>query len=220
MARRGQPVLYELLGAVSAPSPRPSGDAGSDSLAPLRQSIRVPIGWLWLAVVVALAMMAVAYQFGRAAGDRAGYARGQDWKNDGEVQRQLAASIPDPDRAPPPAPVVDRGTKTAGKEPAPPPRGNADPRQRGLNYWVVARTSAEEAARLAPFVQSNGLEVAVVPDNNPRFVRVVAIPGVTEGRSSETARRQEARIKSIGKLWKNAARGNRDFDDTYLELYR
>jgi len=90
---------------------------------------------------------------------------------------------------------------------------------RGLNYWIVARPGLDEANAIADFVRSNGLEVAVVPDNNPRFRRIVAVPGFQSG-SDPKRREQEAKIRSIGKLWKNAARGNRDFDDAYPELYR
>jgi len=248
MARRGQPVLYELLGSGAASSAQASSAPGSDPHhahsahhvhgAP-RQSIRVPVGWFWLSAVLALALVAIAYQFGRAAGDRAGLARGQEWRSDGDLQSRIAGETPDPARAGTggaalsggTAPVrragdsaaataKDRGSNSGASSSTTTPVSTADPRVKGFNYWIVARTSAEESQAMADFVRGNGLEVAVVSDNNPRFVRVVALPGVSEGRSSEVARRQEAKIKSIGKLWKNAARGHRDFDDTYLELYR
>ncbi|MBX3355065.1 MAG: hypothetical protein KF724_05135 [Phycisphaeraceae bacterium] len=243
MARRGRPVLYELLDpsqTETVPGARSAPGRSEGAVASSRQSIRVPIGWFWLAAVVALALVAVAYQFGRAAGERSGFARGQEWRGDREEQSRLATATPDPARsatAVPDRPSAGRsesasgGTRTSEVERTTAGRGResasagsglieSDPRQKGLNYWIVARTSPDEAARMAPFIRSQGLEVAVVPDNNPRFVRIVALPGTTEGRSSEASRRMEARIKSIGKLWKNAGRGNRDFDDTYPELYR
>lgn len=252
MARRGQPVLYELLGADAANASagtRPApGRAEGGPVTGARQSVRVPIGWFWLSAVIALVLMAVAYQFGRSAGDRAGFARGQEWRTDRDDQSRLTGQTPDPAATPRDTRreqvAGGRGTQGAGDESSRSRNSGAagresgrnstvdasdagasssavtgDPRVRGLNYWVVARPGAEEAEQVAAFVRSNGLEVAVVPDNNARFRRVIAIPGY-QSVSDPRCRETEARIRSIGKLWKNAARGNRDFDDTYLERYR
>jgi len=252
MARRGQPVLYELLGSASAtaaPSAhRHAPNEGASALPP-RQSVRVPVGWFWLAAVAGLVLVAIAYQFGRAAGDRAGFARGQEWRSDRDELSRLAVQTPDPmrdsganegrggaSRTSAPRPLDggrraddasargDGSGRPSGASGAGVPTGGGapsigDPRVRGLNYWIVARPGLDEANAIADFVRSNGLEVAVVPDNNPRFRRIVAVPGFQSG-SDPKRREQEAKIRSIGKLWKNAARGNRDFDDAYPELYR
>lgn len=237
MSRRGQPVLYELLGSLSTPEARAARGGGAPhdagGVGAARQSVRVPIGWFWLSAIAALALMVVAYKFGHASGKRAGFLSGQEWRSDGEAQTRLTGETPDPGRDA--SQRVDSGGGTARPRESEqvrtqsPKTGTSsssdlsgvtvpDPRVRGLNYWVVARPGAEDAAKLADFVRSHGLEVAVVPDNNPRFLRVVALPGF-EG-ASESSRSQEARIRSIGKIWKGAARGNRDFDDTYAEKYR
>ncbi len=236
-------MLYELLGAApptGAPSARSAPGAGDATRASPRQSVRVPIGWFWLSAVAALAMVAVAYQFGRSSGERAGFARGQEYSNDGALQARMAGETPDPTRrggatppvAPPPpgaAPKTASGSGAGGDRPATappgtvaPPAATGDPREKGRNYLVIARPAATEAQKLADFLRSNQLEVAVVPDDNPRFRKVVALPGFPAGtaRSSEQVRRLESKVKSLGQTWKNAARGNRDFDDAYLELNR
>lgn len=244
-------MLYELLGSAQAAmrggrTSSSAADAGSSM--PPRQSIRVPVGWFWIAAVVMLALVAIAYQFGRAAGDRAGFARGQEWRSDGEVQSRLAGVTPDPvgrgavggtggAGASRDAGGVPRnmGSATAQPKNEAAPRGTsaptlsaspraadatpgADPRVKGLNYWIIARPGVDEAPAMADFIRSQGLEVAVVPDHNPRFLRIIAVPGFQGG--AELGRRQESKIRSIGKQWKNAARGHRDFDDAYPELHR
>jgi len=244
-------VLYELLGSVQpgARGGRTSSSASDTGASiPPRQSIRVPVGWFWIAAVVMLALVAIAYQFGRAAGDRAGFARGQEWRSDGDAQSRLAGATPDPVGRHAAGDVGGAGTsRDSGStprrtgsttdqpknEPAPrgtsaptltaAPRGTAttpgaDPRVKGLNYWIIARPGVDEAPAMADFITAQGLEVAIVPDHNPRFLRIIAVPGFPGG--SDLGRRQETRIRSIGKQWKNAARGHRDFDDAYPELHR
>jgi len=233
MARRGtSPVLYELLGSAGAPvgAPRASAPASESASGNQRQSVRVPIGWFWLSAVVALALMAVAYQFGRSSGERAGFSRGQELLSDRAALTRMAGDTPDParrsegaagDRAPPSDSVRTPGGSATAPEVKPAP-STGDPRTKGRNYLVIARPAAGEADKLVSFLRSNGLEVAAVLDDNARFRKVVALPGFPAGtaRSSEQVRSLENRVKSLGRTWKAAARGNRDFDDAYLELYR
>lgn len=204
-----------------------------------RQSVRVPIGWFWLFAIGALVLMAVAYQFGRSSGERAGFARGQEYSTDRAMQTRVAGDTPDPGRTEAPgagskgAVAQDRGTTNptnasgAGVGASAPgtsgnsPKG-ADPRERGRNYMVIARPAAGEAQKLVDFLRSHELDAAIVPDDNAKFRKVVALPGFPAGtaRNSEQVRRLESKVKALGQTWKQAARGNRDFDDAYLELHR
>ena len=61
----------------------------------------------------------------------------------------------------------------------------------------------------------------MVPSNNVRFSEVIVLPGFpASDRSSTAVKGLEARIRKVGTLYKNAARGNPDFGDMYHKLYK
>lgn len=219
MARRGAtPVLYELLGSASAPSGAPSGSAGAPietGASTARQSVRVPIGWFWLSAIAALVLVAVAYQFGRSVGERTGFARGQEYNSDRALQARVASDTPDPGRAnlasgrpggamgPGAIPGDSKGSSTSGNSNAKVAATNAstaDPRERGRNYLVIARPVSADAQKLVDFLREAQLEAAAVPDDNPKFRKVVALPGFPAGtaRNSEQVRKLESKVKSLG----------------------
>lgn len=231
--RRNSPVLYELLGSATTGSVVSNMAAPPAEGGPLaqRRTVRVPIGWIWLSAVVALSLMALSYQFGRSNGERAGFARGQELMIDRDALARLTRETPDPARRADSEPAThDRASAPqhgrSQESGARPDDRNVsrvvDPRTRGRNYLVIARPSAEEAEKLVAFLRSHGLDAAAVPDDNPRFRKVVALPGFPAGtgRSSDQVRALENRVKALGQSWKAAARGNRDFNDAYLELHR
>ncbi|MBM4112962.1 MAG: hypothetical protein FJ253_06250 [Phycisphaerae bacterium] len=246
MSKRGAtPVLYELLGAAStsgSAGPRAAPGAAESGHASARRTVRVPIGWFWLFAVGTLVLLAVAYQFGRSSGERAGFARGQEFSSDRALQARVTGDTPDPGGgagatgaggagaalgtnggAPSVSPISGGPGNAAGaSNPASSGAATADPRERGRNYLVIARPATADAPKLVDFLRSHQLDAAIVPDDNPRFRKVVALPGFPAGtaRSSEQVRRLESKVKSLGQQWKTAARGNRDFDDAYLELHR
>jgi hypothetical protein len=97
----------------------------------------------------------------------------------------------------------------------------ADPRQAGLNYFVIATVSPPSAIATAQFCRDKGLDAYVVPSNNVRFSEVIVLPGFpATDRSSTAVKGLEARIRKVGTLYKNAARGNPDFGDMYHKLYK
>jgi hypothetical protein len=97
----------------------------------------------------------------------------------------------------------------------------ADPRQAGLNYFVIATVSPPSAIATAQFCRDKGLDAYVVPSNNVRFSEVIVLPGFpASDRSSTAVKGLEARIRKVGTLYKNAARGNPDFGDMYHKLYK
>lgn len=193
------------------------------------RSLRVPLGFLWLLGVAVLLVAVVAYAFGYGRGKAAGF-------NDGLAQRagvDLAAattrSVQDPllKQASTPvaqvtsAPADAKGASQAGGSESAPKDG--DPRRKGVNYFVIARPSEQVAAEMLAFCRAEGLDAHLVSDHNGgRSRKIIVLPGLasSESRKAPEAQKLEARIKTVGQRWKAKAKGNKDFSDAYLELFR
>lgn len=228
MRRRGIPTLYELArGGMSG-----GGDASTTRAMPglpsAMRSLRIPLGFLWLLGVGVLLVAVIAYAFGYSRGKSAGF-------NDGVAQRfgQDAAvattrAVQDPLLKPAATPAVDAGAATPrAQAPAQGGQGstaaNGDPRQKGVNYFVIARPAEQVAPEMLAFCRAEGLDAHLVSDHNAgRSRKIIVLPGLAsaEARKSPDAQKLEARIKTVGQRWKAKAKGNKDFSDAYLELFR
>ena len=82
----------------------------------------------------------------------------------------------------------------------------ADPRKKGLKYFVLAETTDEAGAtKLADFCRSCGLESYVLPSDNKKHRRVIACPGFDpSARLNPEVKGLEAQIHSIGEKWAQA----------------
>ena len=243
MARKGGPALYELLsnpkaaplaGGAARPSAPTSAFSGSQTQV---------IAWIAVGVVAVV----IAYLVGVNRGERLGRAA---YSEEREQERQLldggrpatagaaSGNAASPDAAPSGSGTavgrqgasenraqvdgngISRG-QTLEDGPLPPLQMGADPRQAGLNYFVIATVSPPSAIATAQFCRDKGLDAYVVPSNNVRFSEVIVLPGFpASDRSSTAVKGLEARIRKVGTLYKNAARGNPDFGDMYHKLYK
>jgi hypothetical protein len=105
--------------------------------------------------------------------------------------------------------------------PLPPLQGDADPRQPGLNYFVLATVAETNARMIAEYCRSQGLDAHVVKGNNGRFFEVIVLPGFPAAeRSGPVVKELEARIRRAGVRYKAESRQNPDFGDMYHKLYR
>lgn len=242
-----QPALYEKMRsrAVGAPTISPkvdlhptsvqsvSDDGGSAWFSPGR-SIRLPAGYLLLACGVGVLLLSVVYVFGH----KRGYSVARSQFDQQVIDR--SAGITDPLTTL--QPVIDTSSSlrsgiappNASGDAGSPPSGGfrttpaaawgpivpaKDPRQKGLNYFVIAETSESGARTLAEFCRSQGLETYVVPAKNDRF-RAVAFPGFAgRDRSSPQVKALEAQIHTIGDNWKRNHKGTTDLRDAYASLY-
>lgn len=101
----------------------------------------------------------------------------------------------------------------------PMPRG-IDPRQSGLNYFVVASVLEANADKIVQFCRDRGLDAWVVPDHNGRLREITILPGVPKSElEGARAKALKARILKVGLQWKAAGRGNADFSGCYAKLY-
>ena len=87
-----------------------------------------------------------------------------------------------------------------------------------MNYFIIAETHEQGATALAEFCRIQGLETYVVLAKNDRR-RVIAFPGFeARDRTSAQVKTLEAKIHSVGDLWKRN-KGTSDLRDAYPSLY-
>ena len=248
MARKGGPALYELLSSTKAVplaggAARPSAPAAAFS-----GSQTQLIAWIAVGVVAVVIAYLVGVNRGDRLG-RAAYSEEREQERQlldggrpataGSASRETASGDAVPS-------VTGAGVERQGVErqgasenraqvdgngisrgqaledgPLSPLQLGADPRQAGLNYFVIATVSPPSAIATAQFCRDKGLDAYVVPSNNVRFSEVIVLPGFpASDRSSTAVKGLEARIRKVGTLYKNAARGNPDFGDMYHKLYK
>ena len=72
------------------------------------------------------------------------------------------------------------------------------------------------------FCRAEGLAAYLVSDNNTKLRKIIVLPGVRSAKALDTKEGQEllANVKSVGLRWKAVKKGNKDFSDAYLELFR
>jgi hypothetical protein len=99
------------------------------------------------------------------------------------------------------------------------PKG-IDPRQAGLNYFVVASVLEANADKMVQFCRERGLDAWVVPDHNGRLREITVLPGLPKSElEGARAKALKARILKVGLQWKAAGRGNADFSGCYPKLF-
>lgn len=244
MKKRSAPPLYELIGtrAARAGTPvehdqhGPAADVGPGQrlgwLEPGRY-LQIPVGYIFVASALIVLLAALAYMVGHSRGYGAAKAAAaeeleathlaDERRRPSDPLDRHAATTADTAQQPThnrPATTPQRQT-AAGGTPAGWGPIQSDPRQEGMNYFVLATTTPEGALRLAEFCRQRGLETYVVSGNNARLRRVIALPGFESGqRTSQPTREVEALIHRIGESWSKTEPGATDLRDTYPELYR
>lgn len=230
--------------------PAPSLSAGLATAIPTR-ALRVPVGYLYAGAAVILLAVVASYLYGVSVGDRVARDRlAQQRLDEMQAAGRLPAADPlaagrlpgslrggsgeSPGSGGPTTPpsggtagptANPKANPNAGSKAGangalgPPPQG--DPRQAGLNYFVLAHTPAREGEVLVDFCRANGLDAHLVPDDNGRLRLVIVLPGFAGGeRQSAAVKDLESKIRAVGLRWKNTARGNRDFGDAYPKKYQ
>ena len=211
--------------------------------------VKIPVRYAYVAVGVALAALVIVYMYGFSAGESAAAKRFEERRIE-EMQAQGNLPPVDPMKAgrlpnslsnglsnggqgagnggngPGGGGGVDGGgDRTAegagdGTDLGPPP--GTDPRQAGLNYFVLAgRLGALEGEPMVRFCRKNGLDAHLVPDDNAKLRLLIVCPGFAAGeRQSAPVKALESKIREVGRKWKNAGSGNRDFGDLYPKKHK
>ncbi|RMD65505.1 MAG: hypothetical protein D6824_02530 [Planctomycetota bacterium] len=96
-----------------------------------------------------------------------------------------------------------------------------DPREPGMNYYVVDRLRPDEAVAAARYLRLHGIEAVVLPSDSPRLRLVVALRPFAPGQvSSPESKAYAARIREIGRRWKTQDGGVSDFSTMYAAKHQ
>ncbi|MFW6059219.1 MAG: hypothetical protein ACODAQ_03505 [Phycisphaeraceae bacterium] len=223
--------------AVVERAPEPAGGGGehawwSWSGVGVPIILRVPRGVAILAVVGLIGLLVLAYWVGHTRGEAAATATMTEQTRPSDEADHRAPPGPPPQRSPQSgsrqASAATGGTAasdTAGEDASPggadvrrSARRGGDPREPGLNYFIVATYTADHAQRCAEFLAEQGVETHLVSGDNDRFSIWVVERGFTrqELYDSQVYRQWESRLKDLGRAW---AAHNGNSRDTFASMY-
>ncbi len=176
--------------------------------------LRVPKGYIVLAGAVLVGVIVLAHWSGRSVGHREGFRTAVEqfeatqpggllWdveENTGSGTGQAAAR--------PGARVIEI------------PTAEQDPRQDGLNYWVLAHYRQAEAERFLAFLWSRQVEAAAFRRHNSGLFQVVALKGFAPGELRDAAEKYRQQLLALGRVWRDQHRGSDlSRNGIYLEKY-
>lgn len=241
MARKGGPALYELMGrgGASADPGALRGSSGGGRGGGFQPFAGSDAKWLaWTSVFVVA--IVVAYFVGVTRGERLGRAqaiaeREEELRllSEGRPAQPPAQPAPEPSRGPSGAGASENQSAAAPAQgervvprdpdfpPLPPTPKGLDPRQSGLNYFVIASPPESRADDIVDFCRQRGLDAYAVVGDTARLREVIVLPGFPKSELSGPAATQlKKRIREAGVLYKAAGRGNPDFGDMYPKLFQ
>jgi hypothetical protein len=177
--------------------------------------LRVPKGYIVLAGVVLVGVIVLAHWSGRSVGHREGFRAASDqfeamqpglsWEirgsggHEGGAARAAAGSQPR---------LIER------------PGADLDPREEGLNYWVLAHYRQAEAERFLDFLWSRQVDAAAFRRHNSQLFQVVALRGFAPGELRDAAEAYRSHLLAIGRVWRDQHRGSDlSRNGIYLERY-
>lgn len=165
--------------------------------------IRVPQAYAVMLVAALLGAIVLAYAVGLNAGRRAGEQAGYEKRQrELDAQNQAARRIRQVAGSP--------GVAQMAVEPG----DTTDPRQAGLNYFVVCRYPEAEARRAQAFLAEHGVASFLQQDQNTPFFEVIAMRGFKADQLRTDARQFERELERLGRLWKQSReyKGPSEFD--------
>ncbi len=211
MRRRGTPTLYELW----RPSSRAEGGATLPSpiVGSTPRVMRVASGTMLLMIAGAAVLLVIVFYLGYGKGRSVGISEGLAQRAALEQVQATARTVQDPLLSPPQPPPGPAATAS--------PAGG-DPRVEGLWYFTLARPASATAAEMLAFCRSEGLDAHLVSDDNGKSRKIIVVPALAspDARKLPAGQQLEAKIKSVGNRWKAKAKGNRNFSDAQLELFK
>lgn len=222
--RRGNKItLYELMHQASETTDV-KASTRSKSVARI---VRLPIGFLYVGLVVVVLLLIAFYAYGFHRGQSEMAAKwAQDTIDSAEANRLLGQTreVAVPANVPGEA-VSSATTNTAISDETPVPATtspvSSDPRRPGMNYYVICHPSRAKVNELVTFCSEHGLAVRSTP-NRKGDPKVYVTPGFASGESSGASMvALRARIREVGVLWNRQDPGqNSDFSTHYPEKYQ
>jgi hypothetical protein len=227
--KHSSPALYEVIqgrtGAAAPsrrrpepppppPTPPPAAivrrPEGEGPGFPGGRALRVPVGYVWLAVSLAIVIIVCGYTIGYHRGGKAAQQAEGDQLDEallaggGGVQDPLQADDASGARSDAP----DQNEEAVPKPPPKPPQGDrkqpkptpntGDPRTPGQNYFVIEQSTPDGAKALVAYCQGQGLDAHAVRGNNGPN-KVIVLPGFAYAeRETRTIKDLEAKIRKVG----------------------
>ena len=178
--------------------------------------LRIPPGYATLLGVLLLALFALAYWVGHNRGQAAMNLTAQEERNaQDEVMEYATMLVADPVGTARPVstpPPLERTIDPAGDADIISSAGK-DPRQRDLNYLVLASDNQAVATRLLDFLWAHGIKAAAYRYKQHGLFTIVALDkgfAAAELRGKEY-RRYYNRLKQLGEKWEATVSGARNF---------
>jgi len=192
--------------------------------------IRLPIGYIYVAVVVVVLAIVGSYFVGVSRGHQRALQRtdesgnllpiddptinpggggGADLGPDPPVENRNITPNPRPGNSVIPAPAAP------GRRPP-----DRDTRQAGLNYIIIERFEPDEAWAVKEFLKRNGIDVLVLRDNNPALLQVVTAEGFRGWSSNPAAQALDRKLEQLGRQWRSRERGSKDFSLKLAQLQK
>lgn len=244
MAKRSHPALYEVIRTkgplVPIRSDRPEAGPAAPPPPPVSAPamltpghlVRIPVGYVWISIGAVVAACVLSYVIGHSAGRSiANLERGDRLRDSVAAAERGGDGISDPLRnggtgLTPSTPQANApGTGLARGSQSSPSSDRAvggDPRQRGWHYYVLVHGTEEGAVRMADFFTAEGVDARVVPDNNGRLRKVIALPGLADRaeQSSPAAERLRDSLEATFRKWRQATGDrSRRSPEYYLEPF-
>lgn len=237
-APEARPAPQPRAAAASAAMPPPAGAdeaPGGPLFAGPGRSIAVPVGYFWISAGALVLLLIGAYAIGYKQHERevaALRAQQAEQQFEGVVDPTNApATIHTPATNAPVNPGLitqaqpDPQTMAAGSSPAPRliviTKNQDDPREAGLNYFIVANLPPAEAERAGQFLVSKGVAAMVAPADTKGLCQVVALRGFPAGTLDEAdCTAFKDRLRAIGREYKRAQKGPTDFADLFPRKHR
>lgn len=100
-------------------------------------------------------------------------------------------------------------------------RASADPREPGLNYFVLAHYPIEDAARLKKFLEQQGVPCVILSTGRSDQYQVQALNGfLREELDSREFNVFREKLIRLGFIWKREHRGPTDLSGAYPQLFK
>ena len=200
--------------------------------ATLNQSIRLPLGYIFVACAAVILLLVIAYSVGYARGNNASKAEKAGFLNNSNSTESTESTTSNNTTTSPPMdnqaasttshnnanPDLSKGNRNLSN-PTPTTDRTTDTRRKGLNYIFVERFSPEEADQVADYLAGQGIDAMVLPANN-RLRQVVLRQGFEGWSSNRQGQALLAKIKALGREWKSQHGGTKNFDQAYGNKFR
>lgn len=228
--RANEPVAEPVVSAASSTT-----QVVNQEPTTFGRTIRLPMGYVFLAAAGMIVMLVIAYSVGFSRGGAESRAKKADLAsfgppvsttkspangNENSVANQdslrannsgLGVNQPRNEAEIPRQPA----TSQPQQRPVAGAARDEDTRESGLNYIIVEQFDPEEADAVAEFLLARGIDVMVLPTNNRNLRMVVVREGYRGWSSNQAGQAMLRKIRDLGRIWASNGQGSKNFSKAY-----